>query len=344
MIVLGIETSCDETGVALYDSDVGLRAHTLFSQVEIHAEYGGVVPEIASRDHVRKLLPLINQCLADAGLNRSDIDGVAYTAGPGLIGALLVGTATGRSIALALDRPAIAVHHMEGHLLAPMLEDDPPECPFVALLVSGGHTMLVEVRAIGSYRILGETLDDAAGEAFDKTAKLLGLGYPGGPALAKLAEYGDADRFRFPRPMTNRPGLEFSFSGLKTHTRNLWLNGDQQDDTRADICAGFQQAVVDTLAIKCRRAMAQTRAETLIIAGGVGANLALRQGLLETGKKYGWKVSYPRLEFCTDNGAMIAFAGYQRLQAGLHTGLSLQAFARWPLDQLPPLTSASEST
>jgi len=344
MIVLGIETSCDETGVALYDSDTGLRAHTLFSQVEIHAEYGGVVPEIASRDHVRKLLPLINQCLAEAGLTRSDIDGIAYTAGPGLIGALLVGTATGRSIAMALDRPAIAVHHMEGHLLAPMLEEDPPEIPFVALLVSGGHTMLVEVRAIGSYRILGETLDDAAGEAFDKTAKLLGLGYPGGPALAKLAEQGDADRFRFPRPMTDRPGLEFSFSGLKTHTRNLWLNGDQQDDTRADICAGFQQAVVDTLTIKCRRAMQHTRAQQLIIAGGVGANLALRQGLRKAGKKYGWKVSYPRLEFCTDNGAMIAFAGCKRLLAGQHTGLELQAFARWPLDQLPPLENPKLGT
>ncbi|GMR14772.1 MAG: tRNA (adenosine(37)-N6)-threonylcarbamoyltransferase complex transferase subunit TsaD [Gammaproteobacteria bacterium] len=337
MIVLGIETSCDETGVALYDSDAGLLAHTLFSQVDIHAEYGGVVPEIASRDHVRKLLPLINQCLAEAGLNRSDIDGVAYTAGPGLIGALLVGTATGRSIALALDRPAVAVHHMEGHLLAPMLEASPPECPFVALLVSGGHTMLVEVLAIGEYRILGETLDDAAGEAFDKTAKLLGLGYPGGPALAKLAGKGNADRFRFPRPMTDRPGLEFSFSGLKTHTRNLWLNGDQREATRADIAAGFQQAVVDTLTIKCRRAMQHTRAQQLVVAGGVGANLALRQDLLRAGKKYGWKVSYPRLEFCTDNGAMIAFAGCQRLLAGQHTGNSLQAFARWPLDQLPPL-------
>jgi len=343
MIVLGIETSCDETGVALYDSEAGLRAHTLFSQVEIHAEYGGVVPEIASRDHVRKLLPLINQCLAEAGLDRSDIDGVAYTAGPGLIGALLVGTATGRSIALALDRPAVAVHHMEGHLLAPMLEDDPPELPFVALLVSGGHTMLVEVRAIGEYHILGETLDDAAGEAFDKTAKLLGLGYPGGPALAKLAETGDADRFRFPRPMTNRPGLEFSFSGLKTHTRNLWLNGDQHETTRADIAAGFQQAVVDTLSIKCRRAMVHTRATQLVVAGGVGANIALRQGLRTAGQKYGWKVSYPRLEFCTDNGAMIAYAGCQRLMAGEHTGTSLQAFARWPLDQLPPLESRGRS-
>ena len=337
MIVLGIETSCDETGVALYDSDLGLRAHALFSQVEIHAEYGGVVPEIASRDHVRKLIPLIKQCLEKAELKRTDIDAVAYTAGPGLIGALLVGTATGRSIAMALDCPALAVHHMEGHLLAPMLESDPPEVPFVALLVSGGHTILIEVREIGEYKILGETLDDAAGEAFDKTAKLLGLGYPGGPALAKLAQHGDAGRFSFPRPMTNRPGLDFSFSGLKTHTRNLWMNAEQDDVTQADIAAGFQQAVVDTLLIKCRRAMQHTRAPQLVVAGGVGANLALRQSLQQAGKKYGWKVSYPRLEFCTDNGAMIAYAGCQRLMAGQHTGPVLQAFARWPLDQLPPL-------
>lgn len=337
MLVLGLETSCDETAVALYDSVDGLLAHQLYSQVEIHAEYGGVVPEIASRDHVRKLVPLINQCLSSAGLDRSAIDGVAYTAGPGLIGALLVGTAVGRSIALALGCPAIAVHHMEGHLLAPMLETDPPVVPFVALLVSGGHTLLVEVRAIGDYRILGETLDDAAGEAFDKTAKLLGLGYPGGPALAKLAEQGDAERFRFPRPMTDRPGLEFSFSGLKTHTRNLWLASDKSAATRADIAAGFELAVVDTLTIKCRRAMQQTRAQQLVVAGGVGANRALRLGLRQAGKKYGWQVAYPRLEFCTDNGAMIAFAGCQRLLAGQHSGLSLQAFARWPLDQLPPL-------
>ncbi len=339
MIVLGIETSCDETGVALYDSDAGLLAHALFSQVEIHAEYGGVVPEIASRDHVRKLLPLINQCLENAGLTRADIDAVAYTAGPGLIGALLVGTAIGRSIAMALGKPALAVHHMEGHLLAPMLEADPPEVPFVALLVSGGHTILIEVRAIGEYRILGETLDDAAGEAFDKTAKLLGLGYPGGPALAKLAKQGDPERFSFPRPMTNKPGLDFSFSGLKTHTRNLWINSEKDKTTQADIAAGFQQAVVDTLLIKCRRAMQHTRAPALIVAGGVGANLALRQTLQQAGKKHGWKVSYPRLEFCTDNGAMIAFAGCQRLMAGERTGPVLQAFARWPLDQLPPLGS-----
>ncbi len=341
MIVLGIETSCDETGVALYDSDTGLRAHKLFSQVELHAEYGGVVPEIASRDHVRKLLPLINQCLSSAGLERTDIEAVAYTAGPGLIGALLVGTATGRSIAMALGRPAIAVHHMEGHLLAPMLEADPPIVPFVALLVSGGHTMLVEVRKIGSYRILGETLDDAAGEAFDKTAKLLGLGYPGGPALAKLAEHGNAERFPFPRPMTDRPGLEFSFSGLKTHTRNLWLNSDKDPTTQADIAAGFQLAVVATLTIKCRRAMQQTRAQQLVVAGGVGANRSLRQGLLSEGKKRSWKVSFPREEFCTDNGAMIALAGCQRLLAGQCTDTRLQAYARWPLDQLPPLETVN---
>lgn len=341
MIVLGIETSCDETGVALYDSDAGLLTHALFSQVDIHAEYGGVVPEIASRDHVRKLLPLINQCLEDAGLTRTDIDAVAYTAGPGLIGALLVGTATGQSIAMALGVPALAVNHMEGHLLAPMLETDQPSVPFVALLVSGGHSMLVEVRAIGEYRILGETLDDSAGEAFDKTAKLLGLGYPGGPALAKLAESGDKERFSFPRPMTDRPGLEFSFSGLKTHTRNLWLKSEQDDQTRADIAAGFQQAVVDTMLIKCRRAMQQTRAQQLIVAGGVGANLSLRQALQKAGKRYGWKVTYPRLEFCTDNGAMIALAGCQRLVAGQQTGPVLKAFARWPLDQLPPLGATS---
>jgi N6-L-threonylcarbamoyladenine synthase len=337
MIVLGIETSCDETGVAIYDSDNGLRSHALFSQVEIHAEYGGVVPEIASRDHVRKLLPLINQCLEQAELARTDIDAVAYTAGPGLIGALLVGTAIGRSIALALGVPGLATHHMEGHLLAPMLEENPPQVPFVALLVSGGHTILIEVRAIGEYRILGETLDDAAGEAFDKTAKLLGLGYPGGPALAKLASKGDIHRFKFPRPMTNRPGLDFSFSGLKTHTRNLWLNSDKDETTQADIAAGFQQAVVDTLLIKCRRAMQQTRSQTLVVAGGVGANLSLRETLKASGKKHGWQVFYPRLEFCTDNGAMIAYAGCQRLMMGQKTDLELKAFARWPLDQLPPV-------
>lgn len=341
VLVLGIETSCDETGVALYHSERGLLAHTLYSQVAMHAEYGGVVPELASRDHVRKLLPLIDECLSRAGCTRADIDGVAYTAGPGLIGALLVGVATGRAIALALGCPAIAVHHMEGHLLAPMLEAEPPEFPFVALLVSGGHTMLIEVRALGEYRLLGETLDDAAGEAFDKTAKLLGLGYPGGPALARLAESGNMQRFTFPRPMTDRPGLEFSFSGLKTHTRNLWdqqndarAAGPEMDTLRADIAAGFQAAVVDTLAIKCKRAMHQTRAVELVVAGGVGANRHLREKLAVLGKKHGWKVSFPRLEFCTDNGAMIAYAGCLRLQAGNSEGLELFARARWPLEEL----------
>jgi N6-L-threonylcarbamoyladenine synthase len=337
MRVLGIETSCDETGVALYDSEAGLLAHALHSQVDIHAEYGGVVPEIASRDHVRKLLPLIDLCLARAGVERSTIDGVAYTAGPGLIGALLVGASTGRSLALALNCPAVAVHHMEGHLLAPMLEDDPPQVPFVAMLVSGGHTMLVEVKAVGEYSLLGETLDDAAGEAFDKTAKLLGLPYPGGPALARLAESGNPEAYRFPRPMTDRPGLDFSFSGLKTHTRNLWLNNDQDPAIRADIAAGFQRAVVDTIAIKCRRAMRQTRAEQLVVAGGVGANSALRQALKADGRKHGWRVSYPRLEFCTDNGAMIAYAGWLRLTSGAREGLEIEARARWPLDQMQSL-------
>jgi N6-L-threonylcarbamoyladenine synthase len=340
VLVLGIETSCDETGVALYDSAQGLRAHALYSQVAMHAEYGGVVPELASRDHVRKLLPLIDECLREAGIEREAIDGVAYTSGPGLIGALLVGAATGRAIAMALDCPAIAVHHMEGHLLAPMLEDNPPQWPFVALLVSGGHTMLVEVRELGAYHMLGETLDDAAGEAFDKTAKLLGLGYPGGPALARLAESGDPDRFRFPRPMTDRPGLDFSFSGLKTHTRKLWLDSDQDSATRADIAAGFQKAVTETLVIKCGRAMRETRASTLVIAGGVGANLALRAALKAAGARNGWEVAYPRLEFCTDNGAMIALAGCHRLVAGQREEPGIAARARWPLNELQPVAAA----
>jgi len=339
MRVLGIESSCDETGVAVYDSERGLLAHCLYSQVAMHAEYGGVVPELASRDHVRKLLPLLTECLDQASVEVTDINGVAFTSGPGLIGALLVGAATGRALAFALDCPAIAVHHMEGHLLAPMLEPDPPEFPFVALLVSGGHTMLVEVRALGEYQILGETLDDAAGEAFDKTAKLLGLGYPGGPALAKLAEQGDPDRFRFPRPMTDRPGLDFSFSGLKTHTRNLWLNiktneAAKAESVKADIAAGFQKAVTETLTIKCKRAMRETRASTLVVAGGVGANLSLRENLLQAGHQNDWKVSFPRLEFCTDNGAMIAFAGCQRLLAGQSEPLNIAARARWPLNEL----------
>ena len=345
MRILGIETSCDETGVAVYDSEQGLLGHSLYSQAATHAEFGGVVPEIASRDHVRKLLPLLDECLEKSGCRREDLDGIAYTAGPGLIGALLVGAAAGRALALSLGVPAVAVHHMEGHLLAPLLEAEPPEFPFVALLVSGGHSMLVEVAEIGRYRVLGETLDDAAGEAFDKTAKLLGLGYPGGPVLARAAKHGDADRFRFPRPMTDRPGLEFSFSGLKTHTRNLWNRSSAEenfteaelDSLKADIAAGFQKAVVDTLVIKCRRAMQQTRAGQLVIAGGVGANLALREGLAQAGKKHGWAVSYPRIEFCTDNGAMIALAGYYRLRAGQTEASVIRARPRWPMTELSPL-------
>jgi N6-L-threonylcarbamoyladenine synthase len=337
MLVLGIETSCDETGVALYDGERGLLAHALYSQAHIHAEYGGVVPEIASRDHVRKLVPLLEECLAEAGCTRADIDAVAYTAGPGLVGALLVGASAGRAMAAALDVPAVAVHHMEGHLLAPLLEDDPPGFPFVALLVSGGHSMLVEVADIGRYRVLGETLDDAAGEAFDKTAKLLGLGYPGGPALERAARGGDPDKYRFPRPMTDRPGLEFSFSGLKTHTRNLYREHRDEPNAVADIAAGFQQAVVETMVIKCRRAMQQTRCRQLVIAGGVGANRRLREALKTAGKKHGFRVAYPRIEFCTDNGAMVALAGYYRLRAGHAEPEIIRARPRWPMAELPAL-------
>jgi N6-L-threonylcarbamoyladenine synthase len=337
MLVLGIETSCDETGVALYDGERGLLAHALYSQAHIHAEYGGVVPEIASRDHVRKLVPLLEECLAEAGCTRADIDAVAYTAGPGLVGALLVGASAGRAMAAALDVPAVAVHHMEGHLLAPLLEDDPPGFPFVALLVSGGHSMLVEVADIGRYRVLGETLDDAAGEAFDKTAKLLGLGYPGGPALERAARGGDPDKYRFPRPMTDRPGLEFSFSGLKTHTRNLYREHRDEPNAVADIAAGFQQAVVETMVIKCRRAMQQTRCRQLVIAGGVGANRRLREALKAAGKKHGFRVAYPRIEFCTDNGAMVALAGYYRLRAGHAEPEIIRARPRWPMAELPAL-------
>ena len=337
MRVLGIETSCDETGVAIYDGNLGLMAHALYSQAHIHADYGGVVPEIASRDHVRKLLPLIERCLQDADCTRRQLEGIAYTAGPGLIGALLVGASLGRALAFALHIPAVGVHHMEGHVLAPLLEPEPPLFPFIALLVSGGHTMLIEVAGVGRYRLLGETLDDAAGEAFDKTAKLLGLGYPGGPALAQCALHGDAGVFSFPRPMTDRPGLDFSFSGLKTHTRNLWQHHGGEDQARENIAAGFQAAVVDTLVIKCRRAMQQTRSAHLVVSGGVGANMALRRALSRTGRKHGWNVSYPRIEFCTDNGAMIAFAGYQRLRAGACEPETIAARARWPMAELHPV-------
>ncbi|GAB2651039.1 tRNA (adenosine(37)-N6)-threonylcarbamoyltransferase complex transferase subunit TsaD [Arenimonas aestuarii] len=335
MRVLGIETSCDETGVAVYDTDRGLLAHALFSQIALHADYGGVVPELASRDHVRKLLPLVRQVLAEAGLAPADLDGVAYTAGPGLVGALMVGAATGRALAWALDRPAVGVHHMEGHLLAPLLEDPSLKPPFVALLVSGGHTQLVEVAAVGDYRLLGETLDDAAGEAFDKTAKMMGLPYPGGPELARLAESGRPGVFRFSRPMTDRPGLDFSFSGLKTQVLLAWQASDQTPETRADIARGFEDAVVETLAIKCQRALDETGARTLVVAGGVGANLRLRERLHLLAGKRGARVCFPRPAFCTDNGAMIAFAGALRLVAGQHEAPVVTVTPRWDMASLP---------
>ena len=334
MQVLGIETSCDETGVAVYDSEKGLLADALYSQVELHAEYGGVVPELASRDHVRKILPLIQQVLDEAGLKGKHPDGIAYTSGPGLMGALLVGVGVGRSLAYAWNIPAVAVHHMEGHLLAPMLEENPPAFPFVALLVSGGHTQLVQVEAIGEYSLLGDSLDDAAGEAFDKAAKMMGLGYPGGPIISKLAESGNPKRFKFPRPMVDRPGLEFSFSGLKTFTRNTIHAHDDDPQTKADIALAFETAVVDTLAIKCRRALEQTGSSRLVIAGGVSANQRLRLKLTEMTQKAGAEIYYPRLEFCTDNGAMIAFAGCQRLMAGQYEELAFGATPRWELESL----------
>ncbi len=327
MRVLGIETSCDETGVAIYDSEQGLLDHALHSQVALHAEHGGVVPELASRDHVQKLVPL----LRGLEFEPESIDGVAYTAGPGLVGALLVGASVGRALAWSWGVPVIGVHHMEGHLLAPMLEESSPDFPFVALLVSGGHTMLVRVDGPGSYLLLGESLDDAAGEAFDKTAKLLGLGYPGGPALAKLAEEGDPRRFRFPRPMTSRPGLDFSFSGLKTFALNTFQTHQHEPGIKAHIARAFQDAVIDTLGIKCRRALQETGLQRLVVAGGVSANRMLRERLREVADELGARVWYPRLEFCTDNGAMIAYAGCQRLLAGEQGSAGMEVKPRWPL-------------
>ncbi|GHB00358.1 tRNA (adenosine(37)-N6)-threonylcarbamoyltransferase complex transferase subunit TsaD [Modicisalibacter luteus] len=340
MRVLGIETSCDETGVAIYDTERGLLSDALYSQIALHAEFGGVVPELASRDHTRKLLPLIQEVLDNAGLSRHDLDGIAYTAGPGLVGALMVGASTAHGMARALGIPVLGVHHMEGHLLAPMLEETPPDFPFVALLVSGGHTQLVEVHGLGRYRLLGESVDDAAGEAFDKTAKMLDLAYPGGPEVARLAEHGDPQRFRFPRPMTDRPGLDFSFSGLKTHTLttlNALREADQLDaQGRADIARAFEEAVVDTLVIKCRRALDQTGLKRLVVAGGVSANTRLRERLgIETAKR-GARAYYPRGRFCTDNGAMIAYVGAQRLLAGECDTEAMQAVPRWPLERLIP--------
>ncbi|MDQ5770553.1 tRNA (adenosine(37)-N6)-threonylcarbamoyltransferase complex transferase subunit TsaD [Thiothrix subterranea] len=330
MRVLGIESSCDETGVALYDTDKGLLAHRLFSQIAMHAEYGGVVPELASRDHIRRVLPLLREALVDAGMTMKDIDGIAYTAGPGLIGALLTGASIARSMAWGLNVPAVGVHHMEGHLLAPMLEENPPELPFVALLVSGGHTMLVDVPRIGEYHILGESVDDAAGEAFDKTAKLMGLDYPGGPLLAKLAEQGREGIYKFPRPMVDRPGCDFSFSGLKTFSLTTWQKSGQTEQDKADIARAFEDAVVDTLFIKCRRALEQAGRKRLVVAGGVGANRRLRTRLAELKAE----VYFPRLAFCTDNGAMIAYAGALRLLAGASEAAVINARPRWPLTEL----------
>jgi N6-L-threonylcarbamoyladenine synthase len=330
MRVLGLETSCDETAVAVYDGAAGLLAHEVHSQVDLHAAYGGVVPELASRDHLRKLLPLLRKVL-DASGGREAIDGVAYTAGPGLLGALLVGAALARSLAYAWRLPSLGVHHMEGHLLAPLLEPDAPAFPFVALLVSGGHTLLVRVEGVGRYEVLGQSLDDAAGEAFDKTAKLLGLGYPGGPQLAALAERGRPDVFRFPRPLTERPGLDFSFSGLKTAVVVALRGRTLDDQTRADAARAFEEAVVDTLLLKCERALEATDARTLVIAGGVGANRRLRARARAMGERRGVRVAYPRVEFCTDNAAMIALVGHLRLAAGERDDLAVRARARWPM-------------
>ncbi len=335
MKVLGIESSCDETGIAVYDSDSGEMRQRLYSQVEKHREYGGVVPELASRDHVVKAAPLMQQILNEIG-GIEAIDAIAYTRGPGLVGALMVGANLARGLAWALDKPLLGVHHMEGHLLAPMLGDETPELPFVALLVSGGHSLLVDVRRLGEYRILGETLDDAVGEAFDKTAKLLGLPYPGGPELARLADSVTSSRFEFPRPMTNRPGLEFSFSGLKTAALNIVRANEPLDEgLRAEIAHAFQQAVVDTLRIKCRRALEATGYHSLVIAGGVGANRCLREELQKTVRKLDARVYFPALEYCTDNGAMIAYAGALRFLAGQRDEEIYDVLPRWSLDTLP---------
>ncbi|MPW43123.1 tRNA (adenosine(37)-N6)-threonylcarbamoyltransferase complex transferase subunit TsaD [Acinetobacter guerrae] len=332
MIVLGLETSCDETGLAIYDSEQGLRGQVLYSQIKLHAEYGGVVPELASRDHVRKLIPLLNELLLQSQVDKKDIDAVAYTRGPGLMGALMTGALFGRTLALALNKPAIGIHHMEGHMLAPLLSITPPEFPFVALLVSGGHTQLMAAYAIGQYELLGESIDDAAGEAFDKVAKMMNLAYPGGPNIAKLALMGDARAFEFPRPMLHQ-GLDFSFSGLKTAV-SVQLKKLGEENRDADIAASFQEAIVDTLVKKSVKALKQTGLKRLVIAGGVSANLRLREQLEISLKKIKAQVYYAEPALCTDNGAMIAFAGYQRLKAGQHDGLEVTTTPRWPMTEL----------
>ncbi|MDE0093823.1 MAG: tRNA (adenosine(37)-N6)-threonylcarbamoyltransferase complex transferase subunit TsaD [Gammaproteobacteria bacterium] len=332
MLVLGIETSCDETGVALYSSERGLVAPIVYSQTELHAKYGGVVPELASRDHIRKLIPLIRQALFEASITVKEIDAIAYTAGPGLIGSLMVGATIGRTLAWSLQIPSIGMHHMEAHLLAPLLSSERPKPPFVALLVSGGHTQLVYVEQIGKYKLLGQSLDDAAGEAFDKTAKLLGLGYPGGPEISRVAQQGNSSRFKLPQPLTNKPTLNFSFSGLKTAVRNLITKtSPMTEQTKADIAASFELAVTETLHKKCKQAIDQTRAKTLIVSGGVAANSALR----ETLQTLSCEVHYPPQELCTDNGAMIAFAGHERLQSGFIEPLKISTTARWEIESLP---------
>lgn len=334
MIVLGIETSCDETALAIYDSERGLIANRVYSQIALHAEYGGVVPELASRDHIRKLLPLLIETLKDAHLTKEDIQGVAYTQGPGLVGALLVGASIGKTLGFALNIPTLGIHHLEAHLLAVMLEEEKPKFPFLGLLVSGGHTILMSVNAFGDYELLGETLDDAVGEAFDKTAKLLGLPYPGGPELAALAEKGNPDRFHFTRPMINRPGLDFSFSGLKTHALHCVQNNPNDDQTKADIACAFEEAIVDTLIIKSRRAIEQTGFSRLVVVGGVSRNKKLRSRLAQAMKKNETHVFYPRPEFCTDNAAMVAYVGCQRLMQGQKDLLAITVRTRWPMEEL----------
>lgn len=343
MIVLGVESSCDETGLALYDTQRGLLSHALHSQVAMHEEYGGVVPELASRDHIRRAIPLLEQTLSKAGVAPSAIDAIAYTQGPGLAGALLVGSAVACSLGLALDKPVLGVHHLEGHLLSPLLASDPPQFPFVALLVSGGHTQLMRVDGVGRYTLLGETLDDAAGEAFDKSAKLLGLGYPGGPAISRLAEFGNPQAYKLPRPMLHTKDFNFSFSGLKTavltvvknHEEKVIANICQQD--KADIARGFVDAIVDVLTVKCVNALRHTGLKRLVIAGGVGANAQLRASLNAAAAEKKFRVFYPELEFCTDNGAMIAFAGAMRLQVNPQAARRDYAFnvrPRWPLEEI----------
>ena len=335
LITLGIESSCDETGIGIYTSKDGLISHKLFSQVKLHEEYGGVVPELASRDHIQKTIPLIKDALTDSGVQLHELTGIAYTAGPGLSGALLVGSSIAQSLAWGLDIPALGVHHMEGHLLAPLLETNKPSFPFVALLVSGGHTLLVEVLRIGEYKILGESLDDAVGEGFDKTAKILGLGYPGGPALANLAKKGDKNRFTFPKPMTDRPGLDFSFSGLKTYARNTFIDFPNE---KANIAKAFEVAATETLTIKCKRAIKQTGFKTLVVSGGVSANISRRESLDQMGVENKVKVFYPALNFCTDNGAMIALAGHYRFLAGQsNDNYEISIKPRWSLEELLPV-------